>query len=132
MEIKYIRDRNLGKDVYYACETFNGCKYSIFFSVDSTFKSEKIWIAASSGKKRKDTFIFEQKDNKSLGGMKALFWMKKALLGFPEWFGNPLNKQQYIVIGWADSRRRDIYERLTKEGFLFAIQDGSKVLMKKL
>lgn len=132
MEIKFIKDRNLGEGVYYARETFNSCNYYIYFSVVSTFKSEKIWISVSSGKKRKDAFIFEPKDNKSLGGIKAFFWLKAAMLGFPEYFGNSLNKSQYLVVAWADSRRRDIYERLTREGFTFTIEDNTKVLMKKL
>lgn len=130
--IEYIRDKKLGDLVYYACEEFNGCKYYIYFYVIQTHKSEKIWISASSGKKRKDSMVFEPKDNKSSGGLKALIWLKNAMLGFPEYFGNPLNKKQYIIIGWADTRRRDIYERLTKEGFTFAIEEKSKILMKKL
>jgi len=130
--VKYLRNKELGELVYYACETFNGCKYYIYFSIEQTYKSEKIWISASSGKKRKDSLIFEEKESKSTGGLKALIWLKDAMLSFPEWLGNPLKKQQYICIGWADTRRRDIYERLTKEGFTFTMENNNKVLMKKL
>jgi hypothetical protein len=41
------------------------------------------------------------------------------------------NKKQYICVAWADSRRRDIYQRLVKEGFIFTMDDGEKILMKR-
>jgi hypothetical protein len=40
------------------------------------------------------------------------------------------NKKQYICVAWADSRR-DIYQRLVKEGFIFTMDDGEKILMKR-
>ena len=77
--------------------------------------------------------IFEDKENKSLGGIRALFWIKEAMYDFPEFYSNYVDgRNQYICIGWADSRRRDIYARLQKEGFTFTMEWGKKVLMKKL
>jgi hypothetical protein len=132
MEVTYVKDKDTVTRCYHACEIFNGCKYYIYFDVDETFKSEKIWIYVSSGKKRKDFLIFGSKDSKSNGGIRALIWLKDAMLNFPGYFGNPLKKQQYLVIAWSDSRRRDIYQRLMNEGFVFAMESGSKVLIKKI
>jgi hypothetical protein len=73
----------------------------------------------SSGKRGKDFLIFGSKDSKSSGGIRALIWLRDAMF---QVFGNPLKKQQYLVIAWSDSRRRDIYQRLIKEAspFLWA------------
>ena len=52
---------------------------------------------------------------------------------FPKYFSNRVrNRTEYLMIGWADSRRRNIYQRLEKEGFLFMVDNGNKILMKKL
>lgn len=131
--MEWIKDRNY-KNVYYISKKFNGYQYNVIITVfDKTAsKSIKYWVAASSGKKRREFEIFEEKDTKSLGGIKALFWVKEAILNFPSFYTNPYNKTEFICIGWADSRRRDIYERLKSEGFNFAMEDGSKILIKKL
>lgn len=121
-------------NVYTTSKKFNGYQYNVFITIEDKTKSKSIkyWIAASSGKKRREFDIFENKDSKSLGGIRALFWIKEAILDFPSFYGNPYNKTEYICIAWADSRRRDIYERLKTEGFNFAMESGSKILMKKL
>jgi len=116
---------------YYQEETFNGYVYRVSISVYEWKKSTKFWVAASSGKKRKEKDIFEEKENKSLGGMKALLWIKNKMFEFPKWY-NSTDENQYILVHWADSRRRDIYQRLIKEGFQFMVDDGRKILMKKL
>lgn len=36
------------------------------------------------------------------------------------------------MISWSDSRRRDIYKRLEKDGFRFTLDEGKKVLMKRI
>jgi hypothetical protein len=41
-------------------------------------------------------------------------------------------RNQYLCVGWADNRRRNIYERLVKEGFQFMVEGGRKILIKKL
>ena len=91
------------------------------------------WVHVSSGKKRKEFEIFEEKESKSLGGIRALFWVREAMYDFPKYFSNRVrNRTEYLCIGWADSRRRNIYQRLEKEGFLFMVDNGNKILMKKL
>jgi hypothetical protein len=122
------------KNVYTTSKIFDTYQYNVIISLeDETMsKSIKYWVSASSGKKRKEFTIFEEKEAKSLGGIKALFWIKEAILDFPSFYKNPYNKVEYICIAWADSRRRDIYERLKKEGFVFAMESGVKILRKKL
>lgn len=119
-------------DVYVTYKLFNGFQYNTFVYVAETDKTRKFWISASSGKKRKEFFKFEDKENKSLGGIKALLWIKEAMLSFPSYFFRDDGKKEYICIEWADSKRRDIYERLKSEGFMFMIENKKKILIKKL
>ena len=122
-------------NTYYTTEKFNGYQYNVLVIVEETDKSIKYWIHASSGKKRKEFEIFEDKENKSLGGIRALFFIKEAMFDFPRYFKERRyvgNKTCYLCVGWADNRRRKIYQRLDKEGFQFMIEDGRKILMKKL
>jgi hypothetical protein len=70
-----------------------------------------------------------------LGGLRALLYIKEAMYDFPTYYKNRVNTsnfKEYLMIGWSDSRRRDIYKRLEKEGFQFGTYEGKKVLMKKL
>lgn len=122
-------------NTYYTTEKFNGYQYNVIVITEETDKSIKYWIHASSGKKRREFEIFEDKENKSLGGIKALFWIKDAMLDFPRYFSERRNlwgKTVYLMIGWSDSRRRNIYQRLEKEGFRFGTYEGKKILIKKL
>lgn len=128
----WIRHRRDEGEFYYKEQYFNGFKYLIEVGVYTTFKTEMYWFALSSGKKRKDLLVFEEKEKKSKGGIQALLWAKKEMLAFPEYFGNPFNKRRYICIRWADSRRRDIYQRLEREGFRFEMMWREKILIKKV
>jgi hypothetical protein len=121
-------------NVYAISEVFNGFQYNVVMTLGESDKTVKYWVSISSGKKRKDFEVFEEKANKSFGGLKALFWIKSAVFSFSEFFKPRLNgRQEYICVGWADARRRDIYENyLKREGFTFAMEFGNKILMKKL
>ena len=130
--MEWIKDKRY-TNLYYISKQFNGFTYNAVMTLEETDKSVKYWFSISSGKKRKDFEIFEEKDNKSFGGVSALFWLKECLLDFPTFFAPRLySRNQYLVIGWADSRRRNIYQRLEKEGFQFAMENNKKVLVKKL
>lgn len=133
MEIDFqLIEQGSNYSEYKVSKEFEGDIYTVIITAYRTFKSEKFWIAASSGKKKKHRKVLEEKELKSRGGIKALLWIKEVVLAFPAFYENPHNKKQYIVIHWSDSRRRNIYKRLEREGFKFAIDEGFKVLMKRL
>jgi len=114
---------------------FNKYTYRIEVQVEQYAKTVRFWISLSSGKKRKELSVFEDKPNKSLGGIKALIWAKKEILNFPYWYTRSYiteDKKCFICIGWEDSRRRNIYERLKKEGFYFMNIDKCKTLIKEI
>ena len=132
--MKWTKDP-LYTNTYYTTEKFNGYQYNVLVIVEETDKSVKYWIHAYSVKNRREFEIFEDKENKSLGGIRALFFIKAAMFDFPHYFkerrGN-INKSCYLCLGWSDNRRRNIYQRLEKEGFKFSVIEGRKILMKKL
>ena len=127
-----LKERDYYYELYTTSKEFNGDVYVASVQVYRTLKSDKFWFHVSSGKKRKHFEVFEDKEYKSHGGMKALFWIRDAMYDFPKFYKNHYNKKQYLVVGWADTRRRNIYSRLQKEGFQFMIDEGRKVLIKKL
>jgi hypothetical protein len=127
----WTRDRNYDYKVFTCSENFNGDTYKIMVYIEESHKSVKFYIGASSGNKRDKLEIFEEKQTKSRGGIKALLWIKSKMFEFPEYFDSRV-KNQYICISWSDNRRRNIYKRLEKEGFQFMVEDGKKILMKKL
>lgn len=132
--INWIKD-NRYTNVFTCTETFGKYKYVVEILVDYKPKTVRFWVALSSGKKRKELDVFEDKENKSFGGIRALFWVKKAILHFPEFYTKGYITEDvkcFICIHWADSRRRNIYKRLEKEGFYFMHIDGQKTLMKEV
>jgi len=130
--MEWIKDP-LYTNTYYTTEKFNGYQYNVLVITEESPKTIKYWIHASSGKKRREFEIFEDKENKSLGGIRSIFWIKEAMYDFPNYFKNKVrDRQQYICIGWSNNRRRNIYSRLIKEGFEFRSEQGRKILIKKL
>lgn len=126
----------INSEHYYIEKEFNGSVYRVEIYIWEYPKSVKFWVGASSGKKRKDRGIFMEKETKSPGGIKALLWIKEKVLEFPGYYSKNRwgfgKKTQYICVSWADSRRRDIYQRLQKEGFEFVFDEGKKFLRKRL
>jgi len=130
--VEWIKDPRY-TNTYYTTKKFNGYQYNVLVITEESPKTIKYWIHASSGKKRREFEIFENKENKSLGGVRAIFWIKEAMYDFPRCFKNMVrDRQQYICIGWSNNRRRNIYSRLIKEGFEFRSEQGRKILIKKL
>lgn len=123
-------------NVYTCSEYFDKYKYTVEIMWEERSKSIRFWVGLSSGKKRKDLEIFEQKSNKSLGGIKSLIWAKKTMLQFPEFFKKNYRTEDiklFICIMWSDNRRRKIYERLLKkDNFYFMSIDGKKTLIKEI
>ena len=132
--MEWIKDPEY-TNVYYTAKKFNDYQYNVIITTEETDKSLKYWIHVSSGKKRREFEVFEDKENKSLGGIRALFWVKEAMFDFGDYIKrrrNLDNKNIYICVGWADNRRRNIYQRLEKEGFRFSMGGGKKILIKQL
>lgn len=117
-------------------EKIDGTTYRLNCYVDATEKTVKFWFGMTSGKKRSDLDIYENKEYKAKGGLKALVWAIKEIHNFPELYrkSHPQhsNLQSYLCIKWADSRRRQIYSRLERYGFKFMHDRGELILMKKL
>lgn len=130
--MEWIKDTRY-TNVYYISKQFNGFQYNAIMTLEETDKSVKCYFSASSGKKRKEFEIFEDKDSKSFGGIKALFWLRDCLLDFSTFFAPKLyGRNLYLCVAWSDNRRRNIYQRLEKEGFIFMREYRSKILMKKI
>ena len=122
-------------DTFLCHRYFGKYKYLVEIWVEETTNSLRFWVAVSSGKKRKELDIFEDKDTKSLGGIRALIWVKNAFLSFPEFYNENYHCdgfKVYICIRWSDNKRRDIYSRLEKEGFYFMPIDNNKTLIKEV
>lgn len=103
-----FKERGENYEEFEISKVFNGDTYTAIITVFFTFKAEKFWVSSSSGNKRKHKDIFEDKDYKSKGGIKALIWIRDVMLNFSEFYGNKFKKKQYIIVSWSDSRRRDI------------------------
>ena len=130
---EWIKDQEYER-TYYKIKKINTTYYKIQISLFMTEKSVKVIVGASSGKKRKHLNSFEPNDFNRDGGIKALFWLKDETLNCinfvrEKYFVDDL--RQYICIGWADSKRRNVYSRLLKEGFTFTIEEGEKILIKR-
>lgn len=127
--MKWLKDARFEDKVFYTTEKFNGCTYLVEIWIQEFSKMQRFWVAVSSGKKRKMLDVFEAKDIKSSGGLKALFWCRSAIYDFIEFYG-PL-KPTYVCIAWSDSRRRDIYTKYLKD-FKITMIDRKKVLTWKV
>lgn len=127
----WVKDKEF-TNVYYKIKKFNTTFYKLDLTLDYNVKVLKIWACASSGKKRRDLEDAEPNDYKRDGGIKALLWMKNELLDILDYLDVQPHYKVYICISWADSKRRDVYGRLEREGFRFMVDEGSKILMKRI
>lgn len=107
-------------------QEFNGDTYRVEVTKDEYCKTIKYWIALSSGRKRKDLEMFQEKDKKSRGGLKALFWARKAIKDFEKGISHGT-----LVIGWSDTRRKRIYQKYLKDFQVMKFNEGF-VLVKKI
>ncbi len=111
---------------------FGKIKFRILASVNPDLD---VFIGVSSGRKRKQLEIFEDKGEKNIGcGIEVLKWIKQSVLEFPEWHANnhsyPLRSLQ---IQASDKRRWEIYKRsLVREGFYTQKTRDGYCLYKKL
>lgn len=94
---------------YLTTKTFGNCTYYLFF----TIQDAKVWVSLSSGNKRKYALVFEEKEVKSTGGLKALLWAKETILLFPDWYLSRGCATHIVMlcIKPTDNRRKIIYQR---------------------
>lgn len=84
--------------------------YRITIEVETLKKSVRYFVLLSSGKKRKQLDIYEQKSQKTNGNLKNLKELYNIILSFDKYYNS--DKKTMYCINWSDSRRRKIYERL--------------------
>lgn len=72
-------------------------------------------------------------------GLEGLLWAKKQIIEFQKFILEKFPKERYpnekvyISVGWADNRRRDVYERSLKQlGFDYQYVFGQKKLRKEI
>jgi len=124
-------------DWYYKKVYFNGTQYRLSIWPYPEIKSIRLWVGMSSGNKRKHVDSGTHDNVGRLGGIKALVWIKKQVLEFPDFYIKDAHLKKgvklFVCVGWEDNRRRNIYHRALKdEGFRFAIEEGKKILMKRI
>lgn len=132
--LKWKKDKEI-EDAFYKIKKINTTYYKLTFSVYYYNKSIKIEIAASSGNKRKHLDDYTVNNFHRDGGIKALLWLRdeiNGILDFLEGYYILGNRKRYISIAWEDSQRRNVYSRLQKEGFYFMMDEGRKVLIKRI
>lgn len=78
MEEWVLKEKGFDFEDYEISRNFNGDIYTVLITVVYSYKSEKFWVAMSSGKKKAHREIFEDKEYKSKGGLEALLWAKKS------------------------------------------------------
>ena len=107
-------------DFVYATTILNGYKYKLTFE-----DYYNHWnVTLGSGKKRKLTDIFQQKQQKSHNGYEVVKWCLAVIDQFPY--------KGRIVVYWWDGRRRRIYGRfLLQKRFKLTRFEGNLCYMKE-
>jgi len=121
-------------DCYFKIIKVNSTFYKMEVQASVEKKSISLNIALSSGKKRQhfDNF-YDQDSVKRDGGIKALLICKNQIFKFCNEYANKSHhKVIYIDIGWIESKKRDIYMRLEREGFRKRRVNWGIVLSKKI
>lgn len=103
---------------------FSKCtEYSVFLVIANKKKHIKQCIL-----QEKDVF-FDKETGKC--GLEGLLWAKQQIIEFEE--SDICRNGDVITIGWADNRRRNVYEYgLKKLGFIMGYREGCKCLIKKI
>lgn len=133
--MEWKRENIDGWCVYNTYKNFNGVEYKLSITVYDFQKSIKYFVSLSSGKKRKDLDVYEDKPFVSGNGLSPLLWAKDTMFTFPSyWKRNRCSekRKEYILVKAEDSRRRRIYERLRKYGFIKELHFGEIMFAKRV
>ena len=90
--------------------------------------------------------IYNKKKQKNIGanleltqtgkcGLDGLIWAKKMIMEFEKFMNetNYHNEKVAVIVGWANNKRRKVYERyLTKVGYNIKMIENKKCLIKYL
>lgn len=131
--------RNPGdRDQYHIIKKFGSIYYRLQIDLYKSDDTCKFWIGLGSGRKRKDLYNQEPDNILRLEGISPLIWVKNQIDSFTSDYINnigPLyygHKNYFIVIAWANSKRKRVYSWLLREGYYFSSWDGTSCLIKKL
>ena len=126
MEFKeIISDCGRFLDGYETKFDWNGITYYVMFSV---FNNDTYSVMLSSGKKRRELKIFEEKKSKSLNGIEVLIKILNIVnIEFPKFYNSDVS----IAVFWADNKRRRVYKRLENYGWRLSRVDGNLCYLKK-
>ena len=104
---------------------WNGITYYIILLY---INSDTYSVMLSSGKKRKELKIFEEKKSKSLNGIEVLIKILNIVnIEFPKFYNSNLT----LAVFWADNKRRRVYKRLENYGWKLCRIDGTLGYRKK-
>lgn len=102
----------------------NGVRYYILFN---RWSGKTFSIYLSSGKKRRELKVFEEKESISFNGIKVLLKILNIInVEFPKFYG-----ECSLIAFWADSKRRRVYKRLENYGWKLCRIDGTLGYRKK-
>ena len=122
---KKVSDCGRFLDGYETKFDWNGITYYVMFSV---FNNDTYSVMLSSGKKRKELKIFEEKKNISFNGYEVLTKVFNIVnIEFPKFYNSNLT----LVVFWADTKRRRVYKRLENYGWRLSRVDGNLCYLKK-
>lgn len=123
------------RDIYFKIMKHSNTYYKVEMEVEYDDKMVRVWVSAASGRKRKHLNDFDINDYRRDGGIKALVWIKNEIMSIPESIKELYTfdkERMYICIGWVDNHRRNVYSRLEREGFVFMVDRGLKILRKRI
>ena len=122
---KKVSDCSRFLDGYETKFEWNGITYYVMFSV---FNNDTYSVMLSSGKKRKELKIFEEKKNISFNGYEVLIKVFNIVnTEFPKFYNSNLT----LAVFWADTKRRRVYKRLENYGWRLSRVEGNLCYLKK-
>ena len=126
MEFKeIISDCGRFLDGYETKFEWNGITYCVMFLY---INSGTYSVMLSSGKKRKELKILEEKKNISFNGYEVLTKVFNIVnTEFPKFYNSNLT----LVVFWADTKRRRVYKMLENYGWRLSRVEGNLCYLKK-
>ena len=113
---------------FFRNQASRGYEYNVAFAIANKRKHIKNWLKGEGGDVLSD---------RSTGkcGLDGLVWAKQQIIEFEKFIPSSFHRSEEVIIciGWADNRRRDVYEHYLKRiGYKMGYRDGSKCLFKKI